>query len=295
MSAPLTEQAGQENRVHGASSGTADVLRVLVLAAARGADDPLAKACNVRHKCLLPVAGEPMLRRVVRALQALPQPVEITIVIDDETAARQALEELAQEVRFAAAAESASASALGVLQEMFAQAPDTPVLVTTGDHALLTPQMVQALLDARRRLPRADLLVGLASRPVVEAAFAGVRRTWMRFGPDEVTGCNLFLLTNEQALAAVRFWRQVERDRKRPWRIARAFGIVPLLRVLLGRVNLQQAFALASRRLGLEARPVLLKDARAAVDVDKPEDLALVERILAADEHRLPERESARG
>ena len=40
----------------------------LVLAASRGNLDPLAQAGGVSHKCFIDIAGEPMLRRVVRAV-----------------------------------------------------------------------------------------------------------------------------------------------------------------------------------------------------------------------------------
>ena len=52
--------------------------------------------------------------------------------------------------------------------------------------------------------------------------------------------------------------------------------------VLLRLATLAQAMRLVSRRLGLEAAAIVLPMAEAAIDVDKPADLDLVERILAA-------------
>jgi hypothetical protein len=82
-------------------------------------------------------------------------------------------------------------------------------------------------------------------------------------------------------MAAVRFWRRVEADRKKPWRIARAFGLGSLLAYGLGLLTLEAAMRRVSRVLGCEARAVALPFAEAAIDVDKPADLALVETILA--------------
>ena len=48
-----------------------------------------------------------------------------------------------------------------------------------------------------------------------------------------------------------------------------------------GRLSLEQAFAHVSGKLGAQIQPVMLPYAEAAVDVDKPEDKELVERILA--------------
>ncbi len=260
-------------------------VRALVLAAARGPDDPMAKAFGLPHKCLLEVGGEPMLRRVVRALKAAPEVRDITIVIDDEAAAMRALGPgMAETVRFLPPAESASASTLAALEAMQRETPATSVLVTTGDHALLDPAMIHEITSATARWPDADLLVGLVHRQLAQRAFPEVKRTWLKFGRDAVTSCNLFLFRPPRALAAARFWRRVERDRKKPWRIARAFGFWPLLRLLLGRATLEQAFGIASRRLNITARPVLLSMPEAAVDIDKPQDLALAERILTRQE-----------
>ncbi|MCA9510732.1 MAG: hypothetical protein KC560_08525, partial [Myxococcales bacterium] len=45
-------------------------------------------------------------------------------------------------------------------------------------------------------------------------------------------------------------------------------------------LSLEAAFARASRAIGAEAAPVVLPFADAAVDVDTPADLALVERVI---------------
>ena len=62
----------------------------------------------------------------------------------------------------------------------------------------------------------------------------------------------------------------------------RAFGPTLLVAYLLRLCTLDQAMALASRRLGLRAVAVQIPIAEAAIDVDKPADLDLVESILAA-------------
>ncbi len=254
-------------------------VRALVLAASRGSDDPMVKAFGVRHKCLLEVGGEPMLRRVVWALFEAPSVGEVCVVIDDVAAAREALGPLAADVRFLAPAESAAASVVRALKGE-GSAGFVPTLVTTGDHALLDAEMVEAFLGGRRECPGTDLLLALARREVVERAYPDVKRTWLSFGDGQVTSCNLFLFATARALAAARFWQRAERDRKRPWRIALAFGIWPLLRLVLFRPGVREALRIAGERLGVVACPVFMTRPEAAIDVDKPEDLALAERIL---------------
>jgi CTP:molybdopterin cytidylyltransferase MocA len=248
----------------------------LVLAAGRGADDPMAKAYRVTHKCLIEIGGEAMLKRVVHTLLSSHQIASITVSIETSELLDDALGPLARKVAFLPSAESAARSALAALPE----ASGFPWLVTTGDHPLLTREILHYFLAEAARSD-ADLCAGLARAETILARFPNARRTYLEFGPDRVSGCNLFALSSPRARNALAFWHELETLRKRPWRLVGAFGPVALLRFFTGALTLDSAFALASRRLDLVARPVLLPFPEAAVDVDKPEDKELAEKIFA--------------
>ncbi len=250
----------------------------LVLAAGRGPDDPMARAFGVSHKCLLEVGGVPMLRRVVEALRAHPRVKGIAVVIERaDIAARAFGGRLPEGVRVLPAAGSAAAS---VMEAVRMHGLRLPLLVTTADHALLDGAMLEAFLRGAEEAEDADLVIALARREDVLAKWPEARRTWLKLGRERVTSCNLFALKTENALKAVAFWRQAEKNRKKPWKIALAFGIPALLRLLLGRGDARSVLEDLSRRLGLLARPVFMPMPEASVDVDKPDDLKLVERIL---------------
>lgn len=258
----------------------------LVLAAGRGPEDPMARACGVSHKCLLPVGGTPMLRRVVETLRAHPRIGGISVVMErEEVAARAFGGRLPEGVRVLPAAESAAASVLRAVEEGGVR---PPLLVTTADHALLDAAMLDAFFRGVEEERDADLAVALVRREDVLAKWPEARRTWLKLGRDRVTSCNLFALETEDALKAVAFWRHAEKNRKKPWKIALAFGIPALLRLLVGKGDARSVLEDLSRRLGLVARPVFMPMPEASVDVDKPEDLDLAERILR-------ERESGSG
>ena len=55
------------------------MFNAIVLAADRGQGDPVAVAAGVAAKCLTPVAGEPMVVRVVRALEQSARVGTITL------------------------------------------------------------------------------------------------------------------------------------------------------------------------------------------------------------------------
>ncbi len=244
-------------------------LTTLVLAGERAEGDPMARAAGVALKAMLPVAGQPMLARVVGALRATPSIGRIVVSIPRPAPA----EELGVEAIMTEA--SPSLSVLAAIDQL-----PSPLLVTTADHALLTPEIVQRFVDLATATDDADLIVGMVERAVIERLVPETRRTYWRFKGGAYSGANLFLLKTPRARTAVAFWRRVETQRKQPWRIVRAFGAKLLLGYLLGRLSLDEAMERASDRLGCRVRAVTLPFAEAAIDVDKPADLALVERLL---------------
>jgi GTP:adenosylcobinamide-phosphate guanylyltransferase len=253
----------------------------LVLAGSRAPDDPVARAAGVAHKCLAPVAGVPMAVHVVEALAASPGIDRIAVALEDP----KLVDELpalcpliaAGRCRLLATAATPSLSVQRALDEL----PDPlPLLVTTGDHPLLTPAIV-AHFCAAARATGADLVAGLAAAAAIRAAYPDAQRTYLRFREERYSGANLFAVLRPEGRRAVAFWRRVEQERKRPWRLVRAFGWRPLLAYLLGRLTLDDALARASSVIGARLAAVVLPQPEAAIDVDKPADLELVETILA--------------
>ena len=89
-----------------------------------------------------------------------------------------------------------------------------------------------------------------------------------------------------QSRKAADFWRKVEKERKKPLRIIKVMGWLAVIRYLLGRLSLEQALAGLSQRMGLRVGVVRMPFAEAAIDVDKLEDLYLVESILTERQKR---------
>jgi GTP:adenosylcobinamide-phosphate guanylyltransferase len=247
----------------------------IVLAAGRGPNDPMAKAYGVSHKCALPVHGVPMLRRVVNALQGSKSIAAIAISIESPAIVREALAENESGIAVITSESSAPLSAIVAIKKNV----NFPVLITTGDHALLTPEMVDYFCQHAER-NSADFSAGLATAEVILKAYPQSIRTFFRFGTDRVSGCNLFAISNENGLRILEKWQYLEQSRKRPWRLVAAFGLPALIRFATGALSLDGAFKVVSSKLGLTAKPILMPFAEAAIDVDKPSDLELAEAIL---------------
>lgn len=241
----------------------------LVLAGSRGGDEPVARYAGVAHKALVPVGGRPMLLRVMDALQGAGFD---RIVVSTGAA------EIAELARNAGAE---TIEAAPKLSHSVARALDrlgAPLLVTTGDHALLESAWVtQFIADAPSD---ADVAVLLAERRLIEQAAPGTKRTYLRFSDGAWSGCNLFLLQTPAAARALDLWVRVEAHRKQPWRIAALIGLGTLLRYAAGRLTAGEAVRRVGNSVGLRAAVVASRFGLSAVDVDKPADLDLVRRLV---------------
>lgn len=255
--------------MNGKASSTG--FNALILAGSRGGKaDALAQSEGVAHKALIELEGLPLLARVHAALQAAGAG-RIMVAADDPQVVAAA-QSLGAEVCAPGTGPSASVAAA------FANL-GPPLLVTTSDHALLRPQWVRDFAD--RVPPDTDVAILMASRIAVEAALPGSRRTWLRFADGEWSGCNLFYLADEGAAKAISSWEEVEADRKRPWRIAMRLGPGTLWSYWRGRLTLAQAVRRLGRALGVRAAIVPAKDGLAAVDADKPEDMADIRTVIS--------------
>ena len=244
----------------------------LVLAGTRPGGDPLARQAGAAHKALIELEGEPMLARVVAALRESGA-ARVAVSCDEGPVARLA-RRLGCIVTLPAAGPSGSvATAFETL--------GAPLLVTTADHALLRPAWVHELIEGTPA--HSDFSLMLARREAIERAAPGSKRTYLRFADGHWSGCNLFFLQTPAAGRALMLWRQVEADRKRPWRIVARLGPGMLLAYLGGRLTLAAGIDRLAGKLGLRATLVPARDGLAAVDVDKPADLEQARALLARD------------
>jgi hypothetical protein len=267
------------------SSASASIpFTAIIMAADRGPDDPVTRAAGVSCKALTPVGGIPMVLRVLNALEESlavgprllsgpPRPL-----LDQAAALKSGVD--TGDYGWTGSRDSPSASAGAAMEQI----PDSqPVLLTTADHALLSSQIIDYFC-AQACTADFDLLVALAPHELVATTYPGVRRTRLRFSDRDYCSCNLFAFMTPRSRTIATFWRKMESQRKRPWRLFTMLGWWPVFKYLLGRLSLQEALDRASSILEMKIGVVILPFANAAVDVDTEKDWRLVQQILAEKE-----------
>ena len=244
----------------------------LLLAGSRPGGDPFAARYGAEIKALVPLAGEAMVLRPLRALLESKHVETVRILTQDPELVAPVLPD-----RSGWSCEPSSGTIAETLEPL-CNGPSArwPLLVTTADHALLDAAMIDQFCSEADGV---DLAIGVVTKSALMKCLPQSRRTWIGFRRGKYTGANLFAFGSPKALKAVALWREIEQDRKKGWRLLLALGWPGLLGLLRVR-TLDQTLAAMGRKLGLTLRAVRLDDPLAAVDVDKPQDYELVSAIL---------------
>jgi GTP:adenosylcobinamide-phosphate guanylyltransferase len=246
----------------------------IVLAGSRPGRDTFAAQFGTDMKALIAIAGEPMVRRPVRALLASASVASVVILSQSP---ERIAAVLSKDPRVTLR-ESRGSIAETILEYCDDPAIEWPLLVTTADHALLDATMVD---EFAHLAADAAVAVGVVEQRVLMQRFPNAQRTWLKFRGGAYTGANLFVLRSPAVRPAIELWRSVEQDRKKAWRLMSLLGPVTLVLVGLRLVSLTEVLGQLGGRLALKIKAVELSSALAGIDVDKPADHTLVEAIIA--------------
>ncbi len=254
----------------------------LVLAASRGNLDPLAQAGGVSHKCFIDIAGRPMLERVVEAVLQSGRTGRTIVAIEEGSIAeaKQILGHLpgAEAIEYVPSRENIGTSVAAV-----ASADMLPLVVTTGDNALHTPQMVRFFCDALDTV-KEDAALGLTPANYVLDKYPEGNRAFHRFRDGAFSSCNIYALLAPKALEAPKVFNSGGQFGKKPRRLIGAFGMFAFLLYKSRLFTLRTVLKALSRTIGVPTAPVLMPFAEAPIDVDRMQDWELANRIVRARE-----------
>lgn len=255
------------------------IIAIVLAGQRRDVVNPLAARAGVSHKCLVPIAGRPLIAHVLETLTALPAAAEIHISV--EPAAEAGLRPVLAEFATRGVPVRLVPSHARLADSLIAAAEDDagPFLVTTADNVLLTPD---AVAQVRAALEEADGVAAMARRASVLAAHPEGQRNFYRFRDDEYANCNVYALANRKAIdAGAEVFRGGGQFMKSVWRMIAAFGLHNILLLRLGLFSREAAMRRLSRRLGLVVRAIEFTDGSLAIDVDNERTYRVCEELLA--------------
>jgi GTP:adenosylcobinamide-phosphate guanylyltransferase len=254
---------------------------ILILAGQRlGRVDPLAAKHGVEHKALVPLLGRPLIGYVFDAVDAaFPEaPIVVSIndprALDDEPEARRYLD---------AGRLTTVASAHNLLESVFAAADTSafPLLITTGDNVLMTPQALRGFYEFAMR-ERADAAALFARKEDILAAHPEGQPRFWKFRDGEFSGCNTFWMKDRASFSVAEIFRGGGQFLKFPQRFISAFGLANLIAFRLNLFTTERMLERVSRRFGKRVKVQIADDGRLAIDVDTEFSHLVAERLLRA-------------
>lgn len=250
----------------------------LILAGRRpGAVDVLAEAHGVADKCLVPVAGRPMIAHVLESAAASDagtifvstHHASLLDDLDDPVVGR-----LVKRLVIVPAADNLADSVIAV-----AGIAAFPLFITTADNCLLTPETIAEIGAEAERLG-VDAGVALARREDVLAVHPEGQRRFYEFSDVAVSNCNAYWIASPNALRAAEAFRGGGQFVKKPIRVMQAFGLINLLRFRFGLGPIHHIFRRISRHLDVDIAPLLVSNGATAIDVDNERSLRVTEALM---------------
>ncbi len=237
----------------------------LVLAGRRdGSIDPLAAAHGVADKCLVPVLGTPCIEHVLGALAETPAIGQIVVSINDPAilAGLPTADRLIAEGRL-----TAIRAEVNLAQSVIAAAAHAPfpLLVTTADNVLMTPESIALMIAGAGD---ADAAAAFARKADILAAHPEGQRRFYEFADDGYSNCNTYWIARPEVLRVVEIFREGGQFAKNPRRVVAAFGLINTLMFRQGWLSLEAALRRVSKRMKLKLVPVVMADGSYAIDVD---------------------------
>ena len=256
------------------------VTAVVLAASRRGAEDTVAKIQGVSHKCLVTLDGVVMLERVVREVLAAKSVGKVYVSIESEELLRSvpALEAMLDrgEIQYV---QSANNLYLSVEKAVATIDDPWPVIITTGDNALHTSEMIDHFCE-ELETGNADAAVGMTPADVILKAYPEGKRAFHQLKDGGWSSCNLYALTSNKAVMTAKVFEGGGQFGKKPQRIMKAFGLMFMVLYKFKLSTIDQLAGMLSRRWKLKVQVIRMPFADAPIDVDNPGDFALTERIL---------------
>ena len=238
---------------------------------AGGRPDP-ALTEGVPNKAFIPLLGRPMVEFVLAALRQASSVRRIALVAPLPVPRSVAAYVDLPVVEYGTLLDNAAAG-------LAALGGDQPVLAVGADVPLLTSPTIDAFVAAAAPLD-AEIVYGVVRREDVAREFPGLRKTFVRLRDGTFTGGSLILIDPRAFARARGAIERAVQARKRPWELARLFGLGALVGLATGTLEIAALERRATSLIGARARALICSTPEIAVDVDSPAMLALVREHL---------------
>ena len=229
---------------------------------------------EISVKGLVEVAGKPMVQWVVEALRKAQQVREIAVVLPPG----QDIEKWQDLCDYVVLSDGMISE--NVAAGVKALSKRGHVVVSTSDVPSVSPDAIDDMIT--QSLQRgADLSYPLIPEVAMLEAYPGTERTFFKLREGRVTGGNVMVFDSHQLEYLTKLGQEAFEARKNPFKLANIVGMRFAFKLAAGKLSMQDIEDCLNNFVGLKCAAILSNYASIGADVDKPEDIPVIEAKLA--------------
>jgi NDP-sugar pyrophosphorylase family protein len=230
-----------------------------------------------KPKALLEICGKPMVQWVLDAVGGAKRVENVVLIgLTEESSVS-----CAKPLTFIPNKISMIENILGGINKVMEINPSaTRVLMVASDIPGITSEMVDWEVETTLQTD-VDLCYNVVKREVIEARYPGSRRTFTKLKDIEACGGDMNVLRTSVASMNPEIWEKLIASRKNPIKQASILGFDTLLLMLLRMISFDEAVVKVTSRLHVTGRAIICPYAEIAMDVDKPNQLEMMQADLA--------------
>jgi GTP:adenosylcobinamide-phosphate guanylyltransferase len=227
-------------------------------------------------KGMVRVAQKPMVQWVLEALRQTKYVRKIVVVLppDQDIAPWQDLAD-----RVICSVGQISDNIIEGVNALKDEGTEGLILSVTSDIPSLTSQAVDDfIVETVKR--KADISYPMVPEAAMMAAYPDTQRTFFKLREGRVTGGNAMILDSRHFDRLREIGQEVFEARKNPIRMANMVGARFAMKLATGRLSTEDLEERLGEILELRCAAIITDNASIGADVDKPEDIAAVEKKL---------------
>ncbi|NLL43551.1 MAG: NTP transferase domain-containing protein [Firmicutes bacterium] len=221
----------------------------------------------------IPISGKPMVNYVIEALQSSSRVGEIVVVAPAEIK-----DVLAPHIRWV---EAGSSLTENIFRAMDVLDKKNNVLFVTSDVPFIHAEVIDDFVSRCGEL-QGEIFYPITSKEATEKMYPETTRTYFTLKEGSFTGGNILLAAPQAVVNSRWVMDEVISRRKKPWKIIRMLGFFFILKFLTKQLSLRELEQRASELLGHSGVLIISPYPELSNDVDKPSDLQLAEKTIAA-------------
>ena len=253
---------------------------IILAASRRGPGDQVAQIQHKSHKCLVTLNGTAMIQRVIQTVIDTEPVTRIYVSIENPQVLRD-VDQVAQWLDDGIIVPIKSEGNIAhSLISAAQQIPDPyPLIITAGDNALHTAEMLTHFCTEVYR-GDAHAYIAMSRAQLILDKYPEGARAFHRLKDDAYSSCNLYAVTSDAGVQGAKPFSTGGQFGKKPWRIAKGFGLLSLVLYKLQWLTLDGVMRRISKAVKARTAAIMIPWAEGPIDVDNPKDYALVTKIL---------------